>query len=258
MLVFAGALSGCGGGSSGDDANPMEGTRETRIITSRITGNSYPLSIYLPPASAGPRAGLPVLYMLDGESWFETAVNIAESTHRRIIIVGIQTAGQRSRDFVLANSCTANGGGQAAYFDFIRQELFPYVEGAIGGNPGERALFGHSHGGSFVFYALFSEAPGGKSFNAYLASDASISCMTATAYGWEQGYAAAFRELPARLHISYATSGNFGPNLDYAATVGRSNYERLVLASQAYSGTHGGIVPQVLTDGIGFAFAAGP
>jgi predicted alpha/beta superfamily hydrolase len=196
--------------------------------------------------------------MLDGESWFETAVSIAESTHRRLIIVGIDSSGQRNHDYVPSNTCTPNGGGEGAYFDFVRQELLPYVEGTIGGDPNQRALFGHSHGGSFVFYAMFSEAPGAESFKAYLASDASISCMPAVAYGWERNYASAQRELPARLHISYATLGNYVANIDYANAVAQRNYERLTLAAQAYTGTHGGIVPQALADGIAFAFLAGP
>lgn len=235
----------------------MEGSNEFRTITSHINGTSYPLSIYLPPASAGPRS-LPVVYVLDGESWFDTLVGIAESTHARFVIVGINGSGQRGRDFVPQNDCTSNGGGHAAYFDFLRQELLPYVEGTFGGDPGQRALFGHSHGGSFVLYAMFSESPGQHSFKAYLASDASISCMPGTAYGWEQAYAGAHRELPVRLHLSYATLGNYTPNVAYANVVAQRHYEGLTFVAQAYTGTHSGIVPQVLAEGVGFAFAGSP
>lgn len=258
MALLVVALAGCGGGSSGDGSPPLEGSRETKTISSRATGTDYPLSIYLPPASAGPRSGLPVIYALDGESWFETLVGIAESTHTRVIIVAIGTAGQRNRDFVPANSCTPNGGGQGAFFDFIRQELLPFVEGTYGGNPKQRVLFGHSHGGSFVLYAMFSEPPGQQSFSAYLASDSSISCMPSVVYGWEQAYASAYRELPVRLHLSYATLGNFAANLDFAGTVAQRDYAHLAFAAKAYGGTHGGIVPQALTEGIAFALVSAP
>lgn len=236
----------------------MEGTVQTGAVSSQINGTVYPLSIYLPPASAGPRGSLPVVYVLDGESWFDTLVSIVESARTRIIIVGIHGTGQRGRDFVPPNSCTANGGGHAAYFDFMRQELLPYVEGTIGGDPSRRTLFGHSHGGSFVLYAMFSEAAGQQSFKAYLASDASISCMPFVAYGWEQDYASANRELPVRLHLSYATLGNYAANLDYADVIARRGYGRLAFVAQAYTGTHGGIVPQVLSDGVGFAVSGDP
>jgi hypothetical protein len=235
----------------------MEGSRETGTITSRINGTTYPLNVYLPPASAGPRSGLPVVYVLDGESWFETLVGIAESTHTRIIIVAISTAGLRGRDFVPQNNCTPDGGGHTAYFNFIRQELIPHVEGTFGGSPSKRTLFGHSHGGMFVFYALFAQAPGQHTFKTYLASDASVGC-TSAAHEWEQSYATAYRELPVRLHVSYATQGNYAANLQFADVIARRNYERLTFTSQSYSGTHGGIVPQVLTDGIAFSLAGSP
>jgi hypothetical protein len=257
MAMVGMALAGCGGGSSSTDAGQgMEGTRDVRSIRSRINNTDYSLSIYLPPASAGPRSLLPIVYVLDGESWFETLVSVAESTRNRLIIVGINSAGQRGRDFVPQNSCTPNGGGHALYFNFIRQELLPYVEGNIGGNPSQRALFGHSHGGSFVLYALFAEPPGQHSFKAYLASDSSVSCLPGEAYGWERDYASVYRELPVRFHLSYATLGNHAANLQYSQAVSQRNYGRMVLTARDYAGTHSGIVPQVLADAIGFAFPA--
>ncbi|NUZ05799.1 alpha/beta hydrolase [Piscinibacter koreensis] len=235
----------------------MEGATESRSLTSRITGTAYPLSIYVPPASAGPRASLPVLYVLDGESWFQTLVEIVESARARIIVVAVESARQRERDYVPANLCTGNGGGQAAYFDFVRQELVPHIETSIGGSPSQRGLFGHSHGGAFVLYAMFSEAPGRHTFKAYLSSDASISCLSSQAEGWEQGYASAYRELPVRLHLSHASLGNAAANIEYANRITQRRYERLAFTAQGYSGTHGGIVPQVLRDAIGFAFPPG-
>lgn len=257
--LLAAALAGCGGGSSSGDANPaMEGSREARTLRSSATGTDYPLSIYLPPASAGPRNRLPVVYALDGESWFETLVDIARFSRTPFMVVAIDSARQRSRDFVPPNTCTPNGGGHTAYLDFIRKELVPYVEGAFGGDPSRRALFGHSHGGSFVLYAMFSEAPGQHAFMAYLASDSSLQCLTADAYAWEQGYATANRELPVRLHLSYATLGNYSANLEYSNLIAQRNYQRLSFATQAYSGSHLGIVPQALADALAFAFPAGP
>lgn len=257
FVLSAVLLAGCGGGGD-DGASPMEGSRESRVIRSSLTGTDYPLNIYLPPASAGPRSDLPVIYVLDGESWFEMLVGIAESTRQRVIIVGVGTSGQRGRDFVPANSCTPNGGGHVAYFNFIRQELIPHVQATAGGHPERRALFGHSHGGSFVLYAMFSQAPGQHSFKAYLASDSSISCMSTTAQAWEQDYANAYSTLPVRVHLSYATQGNQTANADYAAALTRRNHAGLSLVARSYSGTHNDIVPQVLTDTLGFAFPSVP
>jgi predicted alpha/beta superfamily hydrolase len=250
------ALQACGG--SGEPTPTIEEGGDTGRIRSSNTGIEYMLRVHVPPAAAGPRSGLPVVYVLDGESWFETLVGIVESTRAPLIIVAIHTSGQRSRDFVPANACTQNGGGHSAYLDFIRHELIPYIERHVGGDPGQRALFGHSHGGSFVLYAMFSEAPDQHTFSAYLASDSSVSCMPAVADEWERNYSAAYRELPVRLHLSYASLGNSAANLAYAAAIAQRNHGRFTFRAQAYSGTHSGIVPQVLADGMAFAFAASP
>jgi len=258
-VLAAAALAGCGGGDGGDGSSaddPAQGTVQSLSISSRQTGTPYPLSIYLPPASAGARKNLPVIYALDGESWFQTLVGIVEALPSPAIVVAIQTAGQRSRDFVPANNCTSNGGGHERYLAFIREELIPFIESSVGGDPAQRVLFGHSHGGSFVLYAMWADAPAQHHFKAYLASDASISCMSVDAAQWEQAYAAAYTSLPVRLQLSYATQGNYQPNLDYGQAIARRRYEGLTLMDRAYNGSHTGIVPQVLADGLPFALGA--
>jgi predicted alpha/beta superfamily hydrolase len=254
------ALAGCGGGggsSSVDTAAASGGSRQGLAITSRVNGTSYPLRVYLPPASAGARSTLPVVYVLDGESWFDVFAGIVESAGIPVIIVAINSAGQRNRDYVPNNLCTAGGGGQAAYFDFLRQELAPFIEATVGGDPRQRVLFGHSHGGSLVLYALFAEAPAAHSFKAYLPVDASVSCMSSEAIGWLADYAAAHADLPVRLYLSDATQGNHSANVVYAATIAQRGFAGLAFSAQSYSGTHGGIVPQALSDGLAFALAHG-
>jgi enterochelin esterase-like enzyme len=229
------------------------------MITSRNNGTTYALNIYLPPASAGARTSLPVIYVLDGDWWFSMIATIAQIKQSALIIVGINTMGQRAHDYVPPNTCTPDGGGNVAYLAFLRDELLPYIEGTYGGTPRERTLFGHSHGGSFVFYALFAEAPGQHSFKTYLPSDASLDCMPSESTRWEQAYASAYTDLPVRLHQSYASiAGNFVANAAYAFTITQRNYGRLTFTARPYQGSHTGILPEVLDDAIGYAVAGGP
>lgn len=261
LACLAWPLVGCGGGGGGGgpaDPGPAEvGTRQSSSISSRLTGTQYPLSLYLPPASAGPRSSLPVLYVLDGESWTDTMASLVEQSRTRVIIVGIHAAGQRGRDFVPANSCTPSGGGQALYFDFLRTELIPFIEGTVGGDPRQRILFGHSHGGSFVLYAMYAQAPGAHSFRGYLSVDASVSCMVNEAYGWDLAYAAGHTELPVRLHLSCASGGNYSANIAYGQAIEQHRYRSLAYRFQSFSGTHNGIVPQAFTEGLAFALGSG-
>ena len=191
--------AGCGGGgSSAPVASRMAGSVQTKSIAAQSNGTTYPLYIYLPPGSVAFRANLPTVYLLDGESRFQTLVDIVEASHAQVMIVAIGNEAMRARDYVPANSCTPGGGGQAAFLQFIRTELVPFVEATFASDPRRRILLGHSHGGSFVLYALFNEAPASRLFIAYLASDSSIDCMNATVFAWESAYAAANSALPVR------------------------------------------------------------
>jgi len=253
VVLLATGLAACGGGGGSGDAlipSPVSGTVVSRNVASKFTTTNYPLRVYLPPAGAEPLSKLPVVYALDGDNWFDILVSIAESTKSRVLIVGIGNNALRDRDYVPVNTCTPGGGGNVAFLDFLRQELTPFVESTLGGDPAQRILIGHSHGGSFVIYAMFAEPPQAHHFRSYLASDSSIDCMPQTVTAWEDAYAAAYTALPARVHVSHA--GN-AANRNFAFRLASHNYSGLVLKEQAYVGTHTGIIPEAFRDAIAFA-----
>jgi hypothetical protein len=257
LVALLGILTaGCGGGGGGDGSSStapaMAGSTETRTISSRSNGTDYPLFIYLPPNSVAIRANLPTVYLLDGESRFQTLVDIVEAMHAHVMIVAIGNEALRARDYVPANICTTGGGGQAAFLQFIGTELVPFVEATYASDPKRRILLGHSHGGSFVLYALFNEVPASRLFASYLASDSSIDCMSGTVYGWESAYAAANTALPVRLHVSY--SANLG-NVAFAQQVAGRHYAGLTMVSQVYGGGHIGMIPAAFSDALTFALA---
>jgi len=248
--------AGCGGGGSGGSgaASPaMAGSTQTRTVASQSNGTTYPLSIYLPPNTVAIRANLPTVYLLDGESRFQTLVDIVETMKAQVMIVAIGNEALRARDYVPANTCTPGGGGQAAFHQFIETELIPLVEATFPSHPQRRILLGHSHGGSFVLYALFNEAPASRLFASYLASDSSIDCMSGTVSGWESTYAAANTALPVRLHVSY--SANVGGNVSLVQQLQSRRYTGLTLVSQIYGGGHTGMIPAAFTDALTFALA---
>jgi hypothetical protein len=256
LALLGTALSACGGGGDGGGSSDgaASGTQQISSIQSRINFTSYPLNIYLPPNSAADRATLPVIYLLDGETRFPVVVDIVRARGWRVIVVGIGNETLRGRDYVPANSCTPGGGGHAAFFDFIRSELSPFVEATFGGDPARRILLGHSHGGSFVLYAVFAEGGATRHFQAYLASDASVGCLSPNVYTWEADYAAAHRALPTRLHVSWATAGNVA-NEAFVRQVQGRGYTGLTLAAPSYAATHVGMIPAAFADALAFALA---
>jgi enterochelin esterase-like enzyme len=225
---------------------------QTRTISATGNGTTYPLSVYLPPGTLAIRANLPTVYPLDGESRFQATVDIVEAMHAQVIVVAIGNEALRARDYVPANTCTPGGGGEAAFLDFIRLELIPLVEATFAADPLQRILLGHSHGGSFVLYALFNEPPADRRFHAYLSADASVDCMSATVSGWESTYAAANSALPVRVHLSYAANG---ANAAFGQQVQARHYTGLSLVVQSYGGGHLGMIPLAFADALAFALA---
>jgi enterochelin esterase-like enzyme len=254
VLSLLSTTAGTAGLAARAHAEPdMQGTLSQKKISSKRNGTTYPLNIYLPPGSTDGRR-LAVVYLLDGESRFQTLVDIAQQTDTRTAIVGIGNEDRRSHDYVPANTCTEDGGGEAAYFDFIRFELIPFIESSFACDPARRVLMGHSHGGAFALYAMFNEAPGAHHFGAYLAADPSLRCMPAAVRGWDAAYAARNTALPARCYVSYANRANE----PFIETIEAHRYSGLTLASKWYPGGHNGMVEAGFTDALRFAFAPWP
>lgn len=255
LAIMSTLALGRNAASAVEPATQLNGRLEMQSITSKRNGSTYPLFVYLPPGAAADPAGrrlLPVVLMLDAESRFRTMVDIAELNAANVIVVGIGNEANRSHDYVPANTCTEDGGGEAAFFDFVRFELVPFVEAQVGGDPKQRALQGHSHGGSFALYAMFNEAPGLHHFSAYLAADPSVRCIGQPAYQWDRDYAARHRDLPVRLHLSYANKANE----PFVKQIEDHHYAGLTMVSKWYPGGHNGMVQAAFTDALKFAFAA--
>ncbi|OCG09220.1 hypothetical protein A9G13_02370 [Gilliamella sp. wkB178] len=137
----------------------------------------YKVTIYAPNKPA-PKDGWPIIYLLDGDSYFLTAVNIVTSQScdrcniQEGIIVAIDYYDQtrRGQDYlpkpdkllleVLPNNQVnfiENYGGADAFWHFISQELKPAMEKRFVINRHKQAIFGHSYGGLFTLYAWLTK-----------------------------------------------------------------------------------------------------
>ena len=163
---------------------------QTEIFHSTASGD-YKVSIYTPnkPTSKG---GWPIIYLLDGDSYFLTANDIIKSQacERCIlqegIIVAIDYLNQTRRDFdflpkpdhfvfetLTNNQINLSGkyGGADAFYDFLTKELKPEMEKRYKINLKQQAIFGHSYGGLFNLY-IFLTKP--VIFNTYVVSSPSM------------------------------------------------------------------------------------
>ena len=95
-----------------------------------------------------------------------------------------------------------------------------------------------------MIYALFAEAPDQHTFQAYLTSDSALQCVPIPLGDWMRAYAAAYRDLPVRVHHSYVEGGQLGATESFTTEMRRQNFARLTFVAAPYSGTHLGIVPR--------------
>ncbi|MDB5087786.1 MAG: hypothetical protein JWR09_1780 [Mucilaginibacter sp.] len=152
--------------------------RDTRIVIgtvdtiySTILSEKRTLMIHVPQGNKDER--YPVLYLLDGEEHFHSAVGIVQQMAGVIpdmIIVGIVNT-VRDRDLTpthVTDSKTSGGGEK--FLKFIEDELVPYVNAHYPAAP-YRVLSGHSLGGLTVVNTLLNHT---KLFNAYIAIEPSL------------------------------------------------------------------------------------
>jgi enterochelin esterase-like enzyme len=187
-IIVGGCGGGGGGGTGGSSSAPAPSapsTIATLSIDSRNTGVSYPISVYSPPGAES--QALPVIYVLDAESRFNSLTSVVQDTGMRAIVVGVANTGlaRRQVDFLMP--------GADAYYRFILEELVPLIESRYRTDPLRRVLSGHSSSGLFVGYALFQEQPAQRRFAAFLCADPSF---------WQQP--ADVAEAQARLRTAFA------------------------------------------------------
>lgn len=144
-------------------------------------GRRYRLLVSVPKA-APPQDGYPVFYVLDGNAWFGTAVEIVRMREYEklapAIVVGIASGDRSFFDDARALDFTPKGshdadfagietGGAETFLAFLGDSVQPWVRARYRVDPHRRILFGHSLGGLFALHALFT-AP--QSFDVYIAA----------------------------------------------------------------------------------------
>ncbi|CAN7545525.1 alpha/beta hydrolase-fold protein [Rhizobium rhizogenes] len=158
---------------------------------------SEPYRIFLyRPAKTPPPEGWPVLYLTDGNACFATAVDAlkVQSSYPNGtnvydgVIVAIGYPSDQSYDplrrswdlspppgriyppFFPDTPDVRTGGGEQ-FLAFIEERLKPWVEEQVPIDRSRQTLFGHSFGGLFALYALFSKP---NTFNRWVAASPAI------------------------------------------------------------------------------------
>ncbi len=164
-------------------------------LSSGDAGEPYRIFLYR-PAKTPPPEGWPVLYLTDGNAGFATAVDAlkVQATYPNgtnvcdgvVVAIGYPSdqpydslrrswdlsppPGQVYPPFSPGTPDVKTGGGEQ-FLTFIEERLKPWVEERVPIDRSRQALFGHSFGGLFVLYALFSKP---NAFHRWIAASPAI------------------------------------------------------------------------------------
>ena len=194
---------------------------EQWMMRSRAENRTYRL-IVAQPEGAPPPSGYPIIYLLDGNSVFGTMAEAVRLQCRRpdktgvvpaiIVGIGYETDGpyapDRFYDYTPVptteyrhksdGTALPEQGGAAAFLQFIEEELKPQIESEFQIDRNRQTIFGHSLGGLFTLYALFTK-PG--AFQYYIAGSPSIHWNKQYLLEQEQKFTARVKEEPVNVQL---------------------------------------------------------
>lgn len=94
-------------------------------------------------------------------------------------------------------------GGAGKFLDFVREELIPFIDARHPTDRSDRTYAGHSLGGLFGCYTLFTHP---DTFNRYVIGSPSLYWGDAESFTRAEHYTKAHRDLPASVFISVVLS----------------------------------------------------
>lgn len=172
------------------------------------------------PEQAAPRAGYPVLYLLDGNAALGALqdaqlADLAELGPPVLVFIGYATdlrfdTTARAYDYtpplpggepVIDDIARGRrGGGADVFLDLLEQRIKPLVQAQAPIDVRRQSLWGHSYGGLLTLHALFTRP---ASFQRYIAADPSL--------WWQGGFilkeAQAFMANPQTFDLTLLTGG---------------------------------------------------
>ncbi|HVE57542.1 MAG TPA: alpha/beta hydrolase-fold protein [Pyrinomonadaceae bacterium] len=235
-----------------------------RTLKSKDTGRTYDLYFQLPDLKAGKK--YPVLFVLDGQWDFKLLDSVYGGLHYdkfvpEMIIVGITYSGKnpnydqlRAMDYTPTAVKNVPGSGDAAKFlDFLKKDVFPFVEKNYQADASKRILMGSSYGGLFTLYAMFTEP---ELFYGYVAAAPAVSFDDNFSFKQEKKFAETNKNLPVRLSISVGGVEELTPSVKAFMDVLKSRaYSGLKLETRVIEGErHAGNKPEAYNRGLRFMF----
>jgi predicted alpha/beta superfamily hydrolase len=252
---------------------------EVRHLKSNINGIGYILYISLPRKYHQESIKYPVIYTLDADYSFAIAHNIVEHFTDRndipnLIVVSIAYEGasqdlqlyrkNRIRDYTPIHTSDQlfgkyrkvekySGGGQKFQL-FIKAELIPFIESKYRINEKDRTIVGHSMGGLFGAYTLFTMP---DLFQKYILVSSSLWYANKLVFDVEKKFSESHSSLDAQVYFCIGAWENYKktPMVDhqkqFVKQIKSRSYKGLTISSHVFHGeTHNSVFPAALSRGL--------
>jgi predicted alpha/beta superfamily hydrolase len=295
--------------SDDDQRNEYIPAVDVHVFRSKYVAQTFKVQVMLPACRKGEQTAFPVVYVTDGNFAFDVLRGISCGMQRsqhdapRFILVGIgyphespfAGAVLRARDFtfplypklrveppamegvLVPEEGTKSFGGAEDFQEFIAQELIGRIDSQYPTVPGDRTYFGHSGGGGFGLFTLFTRP---ELFNNYIVSSPGLIFDGESSAGvhyddydfllrYARGFIRSGKSLPGkRLYMSVGAEEEFEPNLEswrltssfyrMAALMKKGTIPGLELTTEVFPGaTHMTVWPTAYIRGIQAVFHTG-
>jgi hypothetical protein len=239
---------------------------QVRKIQSAIVNQEYELHILLPGGYATSTKKYPVVYLMDSQWDFPLVKSIYGQQYYdgfipELIIVGVTWGGEkpnpdslRARDYTPTNETRMiQSGGADKFLDFMKKELFPFMESNYKADAAHRSLMGCSLGGLITLYALLTHT---DMFTGYAAASPAIGWDSEVLYKYEKTFAENKLTTPVRVYMTVGDVERGRPGFEkFAAQLGSRNYTNVGLRSKVLENTgHSGTKGETYSRGLQYIF----
>lgn len=241
----------------------IPGSHVRYLTSSIVTGEEYELHILLPAGYETGTKKYPVVYVMDSQWDFPLVKCIYGEQYYdgfipELIVVGVTWGGGRvlrTRDYTPPTRSGPQGdtGGADKFLDFMRKELFPFIESKYRAESDNRTLMGCSLGGLFTLYTLFTHS---DMFTGYVAASPALN--------WDNGVLSKHAENFSQVKLSkpihvYMTVGDVEmgkPDFEnFSKQLINRNYKNVLLQSKVLENTgHSGTKGETYSRGLQHIF----
>jgi predicted alpha/beta superfamily hydrolase len=241
----------------------IPGSHIRYLTSSIVTGQEYELQILLPSGYEGNTKKYPVVYLMDSQWDFPLVKCIYGEQYYdgfipEMIVVGVTWKGGkvlRSRDYTPPTNAGPQGetGGADKFLDFMKTELFPFIESNYRAESDNRTLMGCSLGGLLTLYTLFTHT---DMFTGYAAASPAL--------GWDNGALSKHEEAFSKKQLTkalrvYMTVGDVEGGRPYferfAENMKSRSYKNVRLHSKVLENTgHSGTKSETYSRGLQYVF----